>query len=72
MVSSENKRQVLSCQHLLNFAVDLFATCFDPYLGHPHAYMNAWCQISQLCHLFNINSYSVYTILIIYFDILNS
>jgi hypothetical protein len=37
---SENKQDTLSCQNLLYFAVDIFATCFDPYLGHPQAYIN--------------------------------
>jgi hypothetical protein len=33
-------RLTLKCQHLLYFAVNDFATCFDPYLGHPQAYVN--------------------------------
>jgi hypothetical protein len=31
------------CQHMLYFAVNDFTICFDPYQGHPQAYINIWC-----------------------------
>jgi hypothetical protein len=58
-ISSDRHYRVNICFILL---LIIFVTCFDHYLGHPQAYMNTWCQISELRHLFNMNSYCVHIV----------